>query len=264
MHSLFEQHLVACREAGEQAETLATRSRWQASFSAFCAAHQLALEDLTRADLEKYQQHLLWSPAGHGKLPAAATVYQAMSMLRKFLRWCVRHGHLEADPTAGWVFGRPAYGEKRLLSRSELDTILNAPNDSPLGLRDRALLGIYAELGLFGIDCHKLKLSDVDLAAYRLRHLPLSPSLTEHLSRYLRQGRPALLTDPDETALFLTRLGTPISGNTSDTVLLRHTPGNRVSPRVLRRSWMAHRDAMLSRRLPGSQHCPAKTTSCQR
>ena len=162
--------------------------------------HQLALEDVTRQHLETYLQALLWTPASHGKLPSTSTVYQAVSMLRKSLRWCVRHGHLPSNPTAGWVFGRPAVGEKRILSRPELEAILNSPADTPLGLRDRALLGIHAELGLFGLDCEKLQLADVDLAAYTLRKLKLSPGLTEHLSRYLRQGRPALLTNPYERA----------------------------------------------------------------
>ena len=251
MQKLFEQHLAECQAAGEQAETLSTRSRWQAQFEAFCIDNKLELGELTRAHLEKYQQHLLWNPAKHGKLPSASTVYQAMGMLRKFLRWCVKNGHLKTEPTAGWVFGRPAFGEKRLISRTELEAIFSSPDDTPIGLRDRAILGIYAELGIFGVDCHKLKIADVDLAAYRLSNLRLSPELTEHLSRYLRQGRPALLTNPEEQALFLTRWGTLISENTSDTVLIRHSPGNRISPRTFRRSWMAHREAMLSRRLPG-------------
>jgi integrase len=86
------------------------------------------------------------------------------------------------------------------------------------------------------------------LAGFRLTGIPLSANLLEHLQTYLRKGRPALLTDPCETALFLSRTGLRM-----ESYRIRAIAGCRGGPLVtaslLRRSWLAHREASSGRRL---------------
>jgi len=249
MKDLFEQHIADRQD--EQPGTLERRRYWARVFSAYCHKHGLTLEQLTREQLESYLEALQWTPGPRG-LPSPSTVYQGMSMLRRFLCWAVSRGLLASDPTAGWVFGRPLRREKQLLSRSQLEAIFQSPLSTPVGLRDRAILGLFAEMGLYGTDCSALNLADLDLVGYRIRQLRLSAHLAEHLHRYLKSARPALLTNPSEKALLLTRFGGRIPPATVDSVLIRHSPGNRVSPSTLHRSWLAHREAFLSRRLPES------------
>ena len=73
--------------------------------------------------------------------------------------------------------------------------------------------------------------------------------LAEHLFRYLDRGRPTLLTNPNETALFLTRQGRRMNQE-SVTARAYHHSHDQAGPRALRRAWLTHQEAALNRRLP--------------
>jgi len=73
----------------------------------------------------------------------------------------------------------------------------------------------------------------------------------ENLQRYVTKGRPALMSDPDEPALLLTRTGTRL-GEPSVRVIAKRHGEFAISPQLLRRSWLAHREALLGRRLTDS------------
>lgn len=164
----------------------------------------------------------------------------------------MHQGFLSPDPTAGWLLPKPIAREKKLLSQARLQKILNeCPGNDPLGLRDRVILSVLAELGFSTRDCHEMDLADLDLARYRLCRKPLSAQLVDHCQRYLAKGRPALLSDPDEPALLLTRTGTRL-GAPSVRVVAQRQGGMTISPQLLHRSWRAHRDAMIDRRLTDS------------
>lgn len=249
MNELFSLHLVDRQH--DSAFTLERRRYWARHFQAFCAERNLKLEDVTRSALDAYVQALEWEPGPRGLL-SPNTVYQGAQMLRAFLRWACAHGHLAADPTQGWLLVKATARERALLTRNQLEAILNSTGQHPVGLRDRAVLGVAAELGLIGGPCERLDLADLDLANYRLGEHRLGAQLAEHLHRYTRHGRPALLTNPGEKALFLTNAGKRMPHPTLAAVLLRHSPGHPVRGKTLHRSWLAHRDAFLNRRLPDS------------
>jgi site-specific recombinase XerD len=230
--------------------TIRDRRFWLRSFATFCQEQSLALERISPRDLKKYHEQLLWVPGPRGAL-SQHFIHQGLGMLRIFLRWAVQNGLLSPDPTVAWVLGRARSREKRLLTRAQLDAILNEPDHEPLGLRDCAILGVFAELGLSAPACQSLDLADLDLVHYRLHRKPISPQLAECFHHYLKRGRPGLLTNPDETALFVTQLGNRLSIQHLAQVPTRHA-GQPVSISLLRRSWLAHREAFLGRRLTDS------------
>lgn len=230
--------------------TFKARRFWLRSFATFCQEQSLALERISPKDLRKYHEQLLWVPGQRGAL-SQHFIHQGLGMLRTFLRWAVQNGLLSPDPTAGWVLGDARSREKKLLTRAQLEAILNAPGHEPLGLRDRAILGAIAELGLSAPACQSLNLADLDLVRYRLHRKPMSSQLAESSQHYLKHGRPGLITNPDEMALFVTRLGNRLSIQRLALVATRHA-GQPVSISLLRRSWLAHREAFLGRRLTDS------------
>ena len=252
MRELWERYLHEMKSNGDKLATWQCRAYWANIFQGYGSQNDLVLADLTREQLEAYLQWLLWTPLPTGRLRSPNTVYQGMRMLRHFLRWAVSEGGIDADPTAGWVFGKPTTRTPMLLSRAQLESLFNAPNANPIGQRNRAVLQTIAELGLYSERCSLLNLADLDLVGYQLQGLKLSAHLAELFHSYLRHARPALLTNPAEPALFLGRFGGRLTPEAVEFMLADYTRGHRVSPRTLRRSWLAHRDAFLNRRLPGT------------
>lgn len=225
----------------ESPSTNARRRFWANFFS-----QQLSTWPPTRSDIEQ----LFWQPRSDGKFYSPHTVCQGLTMLRQFLRWAVAQGIWERHPFDQWTIGRASSKSQELLTRQQLQDILSKPAATPIGLRDRAILNLMAELGLSARALAALDLKSVSLDAHELNGQRLSALLGEHLQRYLRHGRPALLTDPGETALFLTHQGRRPQAQSIAQVLLRHAP-HRIGTRVLHRSWLAHRQAFHSRHLPG-------------
>ena len=115
-------------------------------------------------------------------------------------------------------------------------------------MRNRAVPSAICELGLLSEACVKLNVEDLDLVAYRLTECRLSAGLAEKLERYLRLGRPALLTNPEETALFLGRGGQRIIRMATGMAMRVCAGAGNVAPRLLHRSWQAHHQAQAARR----------------
>lgn len=244
MQELIEQHLALFLH--QDPETQACRRRILQNLAEFLAEQPLS--HWTLRHLERYHQHLIWQPGATG-LRSDNTISQILLMSRRFLRWLVKQGRLPEDCVKDWNFGPPSARPQRLLSRDQVQAILEAPcANTPIGLRNRAILSIICELGLMSRPCVALNLNELDLAAYRLAGRRLGAGLAEKLERYLRLGRPALLVRPEETALFLSREGKRPNQLTICVALRVCANDSRVGPRLLHRSWQAHHQAQAARR----------------
>ena len=251
MDEWIEKHIVHRNEHGDQDDTCRMRRRYLIRFARYCQANDLRLAEVLQEHFLAYQTQVNWDQGSRGLMPSPATVAQNLLAVRTFLRWATAKGQIDLDPTADWRLGRSITRPRSLLTRPQLEAILESPSSTTaFGLRDRAILSVMAELGLFSRACRTLDLSDLDLMLHRLRGKPLGPHLTEKLYRYVHRGRPALLTNPDEPALFLTRSGGRMVLETITLVILKH--GRRQThPRDFHKSWLAHREAFLNGRLPG-------------
>ena len=175
---------------------------------------------------------------------------QHLRLVRAFLRQLFADGHLQKDPTADLVLPRPRSRAQVLLTREELETVFARPDLSlPQGLRDLALLRLVAERGFSAQACRELDVAELDRGRSQLRGGSLSPHLAEYLLRYLDRGRPALLSEPTEPALFLTMQGRRMSAEAVTARVYEHTR-RQASPRTLHNAWRTHREKALNRRLP--------------
>jgi site-specific recombinase XerD len=124
--------------------------------------------------------------------------------LRSFMRHLHRTGHISAD-LAAQIIAPTLYAYESIPSALSLDqiaTILKSArkDESPVGLRDYAILQFLATYGLRAGEITKLTLDDVDWRreTLRIRHsktsarslLPLMKPVGEALIDYLRGGRP--------------------------------------------------------------------------
>ena len=136
-----------------------------------------------------------------------AAVKMCTTALRMFLRFLIAEGKCAAGldaaiPTlAHWrLSSLPRY-----LQPEEVEQIINScdPN-SPVGLRDRAILLLLARLGLRAGDIVMLRLGDIDWKeawlyvsgkGRRQARLPLTQEVGDAIADYLQNGRPQTDTD---------------------------------------------------------------------
>jgi site-specific recombinase XerD len=124
---------------------------------------------------------------------------------------------------------------------AEIDELLElVEGDSPLALRNRALLELMYSAGLRSAEAVTLDLSDVDFdreivhvrgKGGKERVVPLGEEASAHIARYLRDGRPELAAGASD-AVFLSVRGRRLDTSTVRR-LLRH-------PHRLRHAFATH------------------------
>ncbi len=104
-----------------------------------------------------------------------------------------------------------------ILSGEEIKRLYEVTDDSPMGLRDRAMLAVYYGCGLRRNEGTSLDtgdiLTDKNLLYVRYgkgnkeRYVPMTPEVKEDMESYLLYGRPFLVKEEYEESFFLTERG---------------------------------------------------------
>jgi integrase/recombinase XerD len=153
---------------------------------------------------------------------SAATVGRKIAAVRSFLHFLFAEGVVGRE-LADWLH-QPKVGKRlpRALTHGAVRDLLAAAavEDTPLGLRDHALLEILYATGMRATEVVNLTVSDVDAASGAVscvgkgnkeRLIPVHPVALTCLKRYIEEGRPFLLRDAAEKTLFLNNLGKPLT-----------------------------------------------------
>ena len=187
---------------------------------------------------------------------SARSVSRHVSALRSFFRFLVREGHLAGSPIAevrAPKLGRPL---PRFLTVSQVTALLEAPDRqraTPEGIRDKAMLTLMYASGLRASEVVSLRLENVDPNAGFLRVLgkgskervvPVADAALGVLKEYMEAARPGFLKKKVTNALFLSRLGKPITRQTLWNRVrywaLAAGIEERISPHMLRHSFAGH------------------------
>lgn len=225
-----------------------------------------------RTDLQQFQRFVrqqqveAWAALSTGVLDGflemlqerdyrPATVARKVAAVRSFLHFLFAEGVVE-ESLAEWLH-QPKVGKRlpRVLSISEVDALLAAASadETPLGLRDSALLELLYATGMRASEVVRLRRDDVDLHAgvvrcwgkgNKERVLPLYPEVVAVLRRYIDEGRDFLRHDSSEATLFLNRAGSPLTRQ-GLWFLVQHYAGaagldNDVTPHTLRHTFATH------------------------
>lgn len=184
---------------------------------------------------------------------AASTVRRRVASLRSFLRFLTREGILEANPFPPRLRAPAAMPLPKALSYDEVVRLLEAASgDTPMGLRDRALMELLYATGMRVSECLSLSVSDVELGSgllrvrgkggkYRL--LPMGDDSADWLRRYVNESRPKLVRRKRERHLFPGRRG-PLSRVQVGRIVKRYALAAGlsagVSPHTLRHCFATH------------------------
>ena len=186
---------------------------------------------------------------------ARRTMARKAASLRRYFAWLRHVGAVATDPSARLSAPR---GEGRLphvLSRGELEALLDAPparvddDDEAVRLRDDAVLELLYGSGVRVAELCGLRRDDVDLASRRVtvwgkrakqRQVPLSEPAADAVRGWLERGRAALLKDGSPAdALFLNRRGRRL-GERDVRRILDHRAQSPTHPHALRHTFATH------------------------
>lgn len=210
--------------------------------------NRLAPDHVTARHVLEYLEHLRRN-RGNGD----SAVNRQVTILKNFYRAMVAMGHLDpaANPLAHFpkIKARPRK-LPTVLSAEQVERLLNqAPVDTILGLRDRAILTLLYGTGIRASECAGLKEEDVDLEERTIqvtgkgghqRTLPLNPRVAESLAVYRQARGPQAPREP----FFRSRFGKAMSRNAIyERVRTRARKAGihkRVSPHRLRHTFATH------------------------
>jgi integrase/recombinase XerC len=166
---------------------------------------------------------------------AASSIARKVAAARTWMRWLRRKGVLESCPADELATPKVRRGLPTLLSVDAAKEVVEAPSDeTPIGVRDRAILEFLYGSGLRVSELCMLDIDAVSLAEGRARVLgkgrkerlvPLGKSSVDALSRWLA-ARSAFVhptrKTQDPRALFVTARGARIYARAVWTLVNRH------------------------------------------
>ena len=202
-------------EEGLAANTLAAYRRDLALLATWLGAQSgRSVVDASETDLRAY------ALARHaGSAPTSTN--RRLTVFRRFFRWAVRERLIGADPTLKLDAARQPLRVPKSLSEAQVEALLAAPAlDSPLGLRDRAMLELLYASGLRVSELVGLKTVNVSFVECALRVtgkgskerlVPFGEEAFVWIERYVAEARPAILAGRASDALFVTGRGGPMT-----------------------------------------------------
>ncbi|MDB5885101.1 MAG: tyrosine recombinase XerD subunit [Polaromonas sp.] len=147
----------------------------------------------------------------------ATSANRCLTVFKRYFRWALRENLIAADPTLKLSSAKQALRVPKVMSEAQVEALLSAPEaDTPLGLRDRAMLETIYASGLRVSELVGLKTFHVSLNEGVLRVLgkgsterlvPFGQVAREWIVRYIAEARPAILGGQQTDDLFVTSHG---------------------------------------------------------
>lgn len=194
--------------------TLQAYRRDLAALADWLAEQGTGLARAGEAELNGYMAHR------HAQT-RATTANRRLTVFRRFYAWALRERLVLQDPTVRLQAARQPLRVPGTLTQGQVEALLQAPPlDTPLGLRDRAMLELMYASGLRVSELVTLKTLHVGMAEGVLRVLgkgakerlvPFGEEARSWLERYLAEARGAILGGRQTDDLFVTQRGSAMS-----------------------------------------------------
>ena len=147
----------------------------------------------------------------------ATSANRRLTVFKRYFRWALRERLIDADPTLKLQSAKQALRVPKTMTEAQVESLLAAPDaDTPLGLRDRAMLELLYASGLrvselVGLKTFHLSLNEGVLRVMgkgsKERLVPFGQVAGEWLERYMAEARPEILAGKQADDLFITSRG---------------------------------------------------------
>ena len=194
-------------EDGLSRNTLDAYRRDLTLFARWLAPRETTIAEAGEADLDAYV-------AARHRASQASSANRRLAVLRRFYRHLLRTDPSRGDPSVRLLPARRSQRFPKTLTEAQVEALLAAPDvDTPLGVRDRAMLELMYASGLRVSELVNLPTLRVglDQGVVRVvgkgdkeRLVPMGEAAREWITRYLREARPILANGRALDALFIT------------------------------------------------------------
>lgn len=189
---------------------------------------------------------------GMGK--SAATVNRKLASLRSFFNYLMKTGQVKENPTAGIKSPKIEHKELEFLSIEEIDKLLDTPDDTLKGRRDKAILEVLYATGIKVSELIEANVDDVNFrmgfitcaqTSSRARIVPLGRPARAALEDYVYDVRDKLIKDnKGEKALFVNYYGKRITRQGLWKMLKEYGEKagieHKLTPNIIRNSFAVH------------------------
>jgi integrase/recombinase XerD len=196
--------------------------------------------------------HFLYKLRDEGK--SAATIARSISSIRQFHHFLLREEVVKHDATLHIETPKKERRLPDVLSIADVDKLLDITGNSPLSIRNKAMLELIYATGLRVSELISLKTEDLHLTmgfvrcfgkGSKERIVPLGDVAQKAIEDYLKYARRNLLKkNRDENILFLNQHGRPMTRQGFWKILKRlATDANitkEITPHTLRHSFATH------------------------
>ncbi|GAB7386193.1 site-specific tyrosine recombinase XerD [Bacillaceae bacterium] len=251
MNLLLEQFIrYLADERGLSRNTLDGYRRDLLSFDRFLRENgRLPLERASRIEIHDYLRDL------KEKGRSVSTISRNIASIRAFYQYLLRQQIIERDPSHGLESPKQEKKTPTILTVEEIEALFQGPDlQTPIGLRDKAMLELLYATGIRVSELVSLDLQDVQLSlgyihckgeSAKERVIPLGAPAIQSLKMYLEKGRPLLLKKDHPTdSFFLNHLGRRLSRQGFWKLIkkyaLQASIEKEITPQTFRHSFAAH------------------------
>ena len=241
----YEEYLVAEKHASKN--TVASYLRDVTQFSDYLNARNSGLLEATAETVRSYMDWML----SRGK--SAASVTRFLAAVKSFYNFQMFSGKVKTNPAKGVSAAKVERKYPEILTSKEVDLFLEQPQCvDAKGFRDHAMLELLYATGIRVSELITLDLDDLNMAAGFIhcsskgkeRIIPLYRTAVKALQDYVWKIRPQLVSDPEETALFVNMNGERMSSQGFWKIIKHYQEKagieKEITPHTLRHSFAAH------------------------
>jgi len=194
MKNIIENYIKDLQKKNLSKNTLEAYKRDVEKFSEFVKGREeniLSVDTVTIMDFVQYLQR-------EGR--ATSSIVRNIVSIRNFYKYLIRKNMVSEDPTLGYEIPKIERTIPKILSVEEVDKLLNSPDSSKKGLRDKSMLELMYATGVKITELLNLNIYDINLkfnyikcrgSKKRERIIPIGSYAVKCLKNYLKV-RPAI------------------------------------------------------------------------
>ncbi len=206
------------------------------------------VEEIKRSHILGYMAHL------RSKGLAASTVSRSLASIRSFFHFLLKERYVQENPANDMESPKQEKKLPKVLSMSEIDFLLNQPDESKTsGIRDKAMLELLYATGIRVTELIDLCLNDVNTESGYIRCLgkgskerivPIGTLAIQKVKDYIGKGRPKMVKELNEQALFVNQHGHRLTRQGFWKILKKYGRqagiNKEITPHTLRHSFATH------------------------